>query len=108
MRKAIYLGLIVLLAAGAWLGVMQWRDFVARRHDEELYRSACELLKNGRAADASAAIHSRLPGARRSDEATRQWRELQVAVSVQLRQVGNSSPWTNAGRKSSRKTKTPA
>ncbi len=87
MRKFVYLILVIVSLATAAVGVVQWRDYVARHHDEQLYRSASDLLKNGHAAEAAAVIRTRLPGARTSDEATRQWRELQVAVSAHLHQV---------------------
>ena len=87
MKKAVCLCLVVLLAVGAWLGVMHWRDHVARWHDAQLCRTAGELLKTGRTVEAAAVIHSRLPGVEVTPEATRRWRGLQVAVAARLHQV---------------------
>ena len=88
MKKAVCSGLIILLAVGAWLGIMQWRDYVAQRHDAQLYRAASGFLKNGRVVEAAAVIRSRLPGVLVTPESTRGWRELQVAVSARLHHVG--------------------
>jgi hypothetical protein len=88
MKKAVIVSLAAMaVAGGAWAGLAQWGDYIAGRHDEQLYRTASRLLEKGRAAEAAAVIRSRPPDASASAETSGRWRELQVAAAARLHQL---------------------
>jgi hypothetical protein len=43
MKKALLVALLAAVAAGAWVGLMQWSSYVAARNDDQLYRAAATL-----------------------------------------------------------------
>jgi predicted Zn-dependent protease len=87
MRKALLIGLLAAVAAGAWVGLTQWSSYVAARNDDQLYRTAATLLATGKVAAAAEVIRSRPTGQNTSAGTSRRWRDLQVATAALLRQV---------------------
>ena len=87
MRKALLVGLLAALAAGAWVGLTKWSSYVAARHDDQLFLTAASLLASGKEADAAEVIRSRSTEGNISVGTSRRWRDLQVATAARLRQL---------------------
>jgi hypothetical protein len=87
MKKALLVILLIAGVAGGCLSVVKWRGYVVRRHDEQLYRTTCEFLKNGKADDAAAVVSTRVPYAHTPPEVARKWRDIEVAADAQLRRL---------------------
>lgn len=87
MKKAAYVGLIALAGGGAWVGLTHWSDCIARRDDEQRYRTASALLEHGKPAEADAVIRSRSPSGNISEQTDRRWRDLAVATAARLQQL---------------------
>src|SRR5205814_949307 len=83
----VLLCFVALLGLGACLGVAQWRDSVVRRQDAVRYRAACDALTKNKITEAATILRTRVAYRRPSAEVVRKWRELDVAVATQLRQL---------------------